>query len=51
MQLLADVVFKRRAGEDGYIQRSKFLETVVVFGRGSYRSTPSLTRDVDLIVL
>ncbi|MCP9260302.1 Endonuclease/Exonuclease/phosphatase [Dirofilaria immitis] len=29
MQLLADIIFKRLTGDDGYLQRLKFLETFV----------------------
>ncbi|VDN17055.1 unnamed protein product [Gongylonema pulchrum] len=54
MQLLADVAFKRQAAEDGYLERSKFLETLVSYGQDSYQSTPPPPpphQDRDLILL
>ncbi|EFO28046.2 endonuclease/Exonuclease/phosphatase [Loa loa] len=55
IQLLADVIFKQPAGDDGYLQRLKFLETFVSENREGSRSTQSLPthcqHDADLIVL
>ncbi|VDK68497.1 unnamed protein product [Litomosoides sigmodontis] len=54
-QLLSDIIFKQPTGQDGYLQRLRFLETFIMRSRENSRSVPSLPancqNDADLIVL
>ncbi|KAL3998191.1 Endonuclease/Exonuclease/phosphatase family protein [Acanthocheilonema viteae] len=55
IQLLADIIFKRPTGQDGCLQRLKFLETFISGNRENSRNAPSLParcqHDADLIIL
>ncbi|CAG9534899.1 unnamed protein product [Cercopithifilaria johnstoni] len=51
-QLLADIIFKQPTGQDGYLQRLKFLETFILGNQEGSRSAPAhCQHDADLIVL
>ncbi|VDM95767.1 unnamed protein product [Thelazia callipaeda] len=55
MQLLADILFKQPPGEDGYLKRLKFLETIVSHTRkdnqNTFTSSSNCQHVGDLIVL
>uniref|UniRef100_A0A915PME1 Inositol polyphosphate-related phosphatase domain-containing protein n=1 Tax=Setaria digitata TaxID=48799 RepID=A0A915PME1_9BILA len=52
MQLLADIIFKRPTGEDGYLERLGFLDTFISESRGSRSAASShCQHDADLILL